>query len=69
MEEVNFPRGHEKSMSNTQRAAGTSFFRHIAAFNKSQGPDFDLFSLSNNDQAMLSDSQFKERQNLLAEHI
>jgi hypothetical protein len=69
MEEVNLPSGHEKPMSNTQRAAGASSFRHIAPLNKSQGNIFNLFGLSNNEQAMLSDSQFKEHQDFLAEHI
>jgi hypothetical protein len=69
MEEVNFPSGHEEPISETQRAAGASFFRHIAALNKSKGNDFDLFGLSKNEQAMLNDSQFQEQQNLLAEHI
>jgi hypothetical protein len=69
MEEVNFPSGREKSMPDTQRAAVASFFRYIAALNKLKGNNFDLFSFSNNEQAMLSDSQFKEHQDLLAEHI
>jgi hypothetical protein len=61
MEEVNFPSGYEKLILQTQRAAGASLLR--------QGDNFDLFGLLRNKQAMLSERQFVEHQNILAKHI
>jgi hypothetical protein len=68
MEEVNFPSGHEEPMSHTQRSAGASLFHHMATLNKSQD-GLDLFGLARNEQATLSEKQFMEHQNMLAEHI
>jgi hypothetical protein len=69
MNEINSPSGREKPLSKAQLAVCAAFSRHIAAANKSQGTGIDLFGLSRSEQAMLSDAQFTEHQDILVAQI
>jgi hypothetical protein len=58
-----------KAAVRNPRGANSSLFWHLATPNKRSDKGLDLFALSKNEQVILSNEQYKEHQNLPAEHI